>query len=589
MSIFDDKNIPEKTGIYLIKNKEDEIIYVGKAKNLKNRIYSYRSKCLSPFKQLMVKEAKRVEFVIVEKEEEAYLLEYSLIKEYRPSYNIVLRDDKSYPYLRLTLSQKFPTLALARRIKKKGDLYFGPITPVKRLKEVLRVLKKTFPIIQRNISFCLSRKEPCIYYQMGLCSAPCCGNISEEDYRKIVEELKFVLQGNGKELVRNLNEQMKIYAENLEFEKAIKLRDRIKAVKLFYEGQEVLEMGNYFADVIGFCYTKGVLGVNVLSIRGGNITSNRSFFLENVDGSTEVVENFIIQYYLKGEFVPKEVVIGKLINKSIIEKLLKTEVVIPKRGKKLNFLRKSEENAQTNLQLYLQGMFKEDTIFKRIEECLCLKKFPYIFDVYDVSHIGGTNIVGASIRYNRGWVKDMYRRFNLKKGNSDADWISELAKRHLKNIKEDEREMPHVILVDGGVQQVQVVKNIVPECISVLGIAKERKNDRVRRAKGDVLDKIYTEKGRIEVGADILHFFQKLRDEAHRFALNFHRTKRRKMTLTSLLDRMDGIAQVRKQLLLKHFGSVEAIAKANCSEVARIGEINIKQAYHLIERLREIS
>jgi excinuclease ABC subunit C len=159
----------------------------------------------------------------------------------------------------------------------------------------------------------------------------------------------------------------------------------------------------------------------------------------------------------------------------------------------------------------------------------------------------------------------------------------------LKNIKEDEKELPHVILVDGGMQQVQVVKNIVPECISVLGIAKERKNDRVRRAKGDVLDKIYTEKGRIEVGADILHFFQKLRDEAHRFALNFHRTKRRKMTLTSLLDRMDGIAQVRKQLLLKHFGSVETIAKADCSEVARVGKINIKQAYHLIERLREIS
>lgn len=594
LNIFDNKtqlqNIPQKTGVYLIRNREDEIIYVGKAKNLRKRVSSYlHSETLSPFKQAMVNEAGEIEIVVVEKEKEAYLLECSFIKEYRPPYNIVLRDDKSYPYLRLTLSQKFPSLTLARRVKKKGDLYVGPITPVKKLGGILRVLRRTFPIIQRKISFCLAREEPCIYYQMGLCSAPCCGKISEGEYGKIVEELKLLLQGNGRELVKKLKEQMKQCAENLNFEKAARLRDRINAVRLFYKGQEIVEMRNYTADVIGFAYEHDTLCANILSVRDGNITASRSFFLENVDDSFEIREDFIVQYYLKGEFLPKEIVTSKLIKREIIQELLNTKLVVPRRGKKVNLLRKSEKNAQTNLQIYLRKVHIEDVILEKIKEYLSLKKIPYIFDVYDVSHIGGTNVAGASVRYSRGFVKDMYRRFSMEKGVCDLDWMCELAMRHIKNIQKEGRSMPHVILVDGGMQHADVVREVVPRCISVAGIAKEKINDKVRRAKGDVLDRIYTKEGRIDVDDDVLRFFQKLRDEVHRFALSFHRTKRRKMVLTSLLDRVEGVAQARKRLLLRHFGSIEAIAKADCNKVAKVGKISMKQAYRLVERLREIS
>ena len=594
LNIFDDKtqlqNIPQKTGVYLVRNGEDEVIYVGKAKNLRKRISSYlHLEKLSPFKRAMIREAREVEVVIVEEEKEAYLLECSFIKQYRPAYNIVLKDDKSYPYLRLTLSQEFPSLTLARRVEEKGDLYVGPITPVKKLREMLRVLRQIFPIIQRRTSFCLNRKEPCIYYQMGLCSAPCCGKISKEDYWKLVEELKLVLQGNGEELVKRLREDMKKCAENLEFEKAARLRDRIDAVRLFYEKQEVVRMKNYMADVVGFAYENGVLCANVLSIRGGNITANRSFFLENVDDSLETRENFIVQYYLRGEFVPKEILTDGLAKREVMQELLNAKLVVPRRGKKLSLLRKSKENARTNLQLYLKGADRENLILEKVKKCLSLKKVPYIFDVFDVSHIGGTNVAGASIRYNKGFVKDMYRRFSMEKGVCDLDWMHELAMRHIKNIREEGREMPHVILVDGGKMHVDVVRGVVPPSISVIGIAKERIDGGVRRARGDVLDRIYAKEGRIDAEDDVLRFFQKLRDEVHRFALSFHRTRRRKMMLTSLLDRIEGISQTRKRLLLEYFGSIEAIAKADCSKVAKVGKMSVKQACFLIERLREVS
>ncbi len=365
LELFDNKElistIPSQPGVYIIRSSQGEILYVGKAKNLKNRLRSYLKPAgLDIFKLSMLQEAKSVEIIVVESELEALLLESNLIKEHRPPYNVVLKDDKSYPYLRITLSEKFPRVMIARRIKNSRDFYFGPFTPVESLKQLIKLIKGTYPIAQKNDKSCQGAKSACIYYQMGKCSAPCVGYIQKEQYMEMIDEIKSLLS-NPRPLKAKLSKQLMECIESENFEEAIKIRDKLKAIELLEKGQSVSEIASDFSDVIAFARKDIVACVYIVNIRFSNIVGNRSFFFYDSAMDSESIESFILQYYSSGQVIPDEIITEGLPDKKALQGALESlgkrvKITQPERGKKLKLLELARKNAQTALDVHTQNI-----------------------------------------------------------------------------------------------------------------------------------------------------------------------------------------------------------------------------------------
>jgi excinuclease ABC subunit C len=598
---------PTSPGIYIMKGAKERVIYVGKAKNLRNRLRSYfqRSASLDERKSKMVEEIRDFEYVVTGNELEALILEANFIKRVKPKYNIILRDDKNYPYLKLTVNEEWPRLAVVRRIEKDGAQYFGPYVPAGSMWEMLKFIRRNFPM--RLCRYRLDKPfRPCVQYQMGRCLAPCGESLrsdsDREKYLDIVDQVKSFIQGEKQGLLSHLRARMQRYSDEQEYEEAAKVRDRIKALEKAWESQRVIapELGD--VDVIGIYKENSDASVFMLFIRNGTVIGQKDFFLKNL-GNTEkeeIIAGFIGQFYSKEMLLPPKIIVPVRTGLATQKKWLSE-----RRGKAVRFsygkselegkvLKMAEENALYSFNKHKQR--RVDETLMNIKEMLNLKRVPHKIGAVDISNISGSEAVGALIGYEDGkFMKDMYRLFKIKTvtGIDDFAMIGEVVGRYLKKTSDDEDRLPDLILIDGGRGQLRAALHAMKEFdlpVEMAAIAKARDGTSVK--KSDIrreFERVYLPGRRNPVYLDPIqpstHLLQKIRDEVHRFAITYHKKLRAKRTLDSPLEQVKGIGKTRRLLLLKHFGTIDAIRKAAVDEIASLKGMNIKVAEDLKKSL----
>jgi excinuclease ABC subunit C len=580
--------IPPGPGVYLLKGAKENILYVGKAKNLRNRLRSYFQKSaeLDARKSSMVKNIKDFSYVVTSNELEALVLESNLIKQYKPKFNIILRDDKNYPYLKLTVNDEWPRLEVVRRIKKDGALYFGPYVPAGSMWEALAFIRRNFPI--RPCKYSLDKPmRPCIQHQMGKCPAPCSGLISKENYKRIVEDVRLFLRGEKKELLGELEKRMERFSEELRFEEAAKIRDSINNLRHIWESQKVIapELGDI--DAIGF-YRDGREAVfKIFFIRNGIMIGTKDFHLKETEGiqTGELFHNFVEQFYAKEIIPPDEVILGqrpdemKTLTTWLMDKKGKRVKIIARpKGKKLEILRMADENARLTFKGKGETDIKET--LESLKKRLALRDVPDSIGGIDISTISGSESAGAFVYWSEGeFKKDMYRHMKIRtvEGINDYSMIEEITGRVIKNLGE---KLPSLLIIDGGRGQLESAKKAFDEAgiknTAIISIAK--KPD---RAFALSLDKPVD----LEDKTASSLLLKKIRDEAHRFAVSFHRKLRDKRLMESPLKKIPGIGERRRLALLRHFGSIEGIRGASVDDIAGIKGFDKKIAEKIIEAL----
>lgn len=585
--------VPTKPGVYIFKDHKDRVLYVGKAKNLKNRLKTYfqRPFNLDMRKSSMVKLITDFSYIITENELEALILEANLIKQYKPRFNVVLRDDKNYPYLKLTVGEKWPRLLVVRRIVKDGSLYFGPYVPAQSMWDALAFIRRNFPI--RICNYALDKPmRPCIQYQMGRCPAPCAGKISRDDYMKIVEEVRLFLSGERGELLEGLERKMMALSEELKFEEAARIRDRISHIRHVWESQRVVapELGDM--DVIGF-YSDNVDALfDVFFIRNGVLIGTKDFYLKDVGAVSmgEIIHSFIELFYAKEIIPPDEIIVmskpDDLRNLSAWLKKKKGGKVgirVPGDGKRQELLKMATENAE---QIFRSKKdMRGDERLKAIKERLKLPFVPRSIGAFDVSTTSGTESVGAFIYwYENEFMKDNYRHVRIKgvPGIDDYSMMSELITRTLKNLGET---IPDLIVIDGGKGHLEIARDVIESNRITLSdgrqpmlIAVAKAPDRVFTLSSDIIN--------LEDRSPASLLLKRIRDEVHRFAVTFHRKLRDKRLMKSPLEKIPGVGKKRRFELLRFFGSIDAIRNASVDEIAGIKGFNKKVAENVFRELR---
>jgi len=584
------RTVPEKPGVYMFRDRRGRILYVGKARNLRNRLKSYfqQSANLDPRKAAMLRRVRDFAIVVTETEVEALALEANLIKQHKPRYNVILRDDKNYPYLKLTINEEWPRLEVVRRITKDGSLYFGPYIPASSVRETLAFVRRHFNI--RPCRYRLDRPmRPCVQYQMGRCPAPCAGLVSREEYLKAVGEVERFLKGEKKELIEDLEARMQRYAGELRFEEAARIRDKLQALRGAFESQKVVspELGDI--DVIGF-YREGVDAVfQVFFIRNGILISAKDFYLKETEfiPGGELFEKFITLFYAREIIPPDEILVQ--VRPAGIEGLRKwlsekrggrVRLRFPEKGKKKDLVGMASENARLVLLARKGAAAKE--VMKRLKERLRLKKAPGSIGAFDVSTIFGSHSVGAFVWWEDGeFRKELYRRLKIRDVSrmDDYSMMKEVIVRTVRNLGED---MPDLVLIDGGKGHLEAALSALSE---VTG-DEAREMDVVAIAKGP--DRAFLTDGTsllIDDSSPDSLLLRRIRDEVHRFAVSFHRRLRGKGLLESRLENIDGIGKKRRLALLRRFGSVEAIKRASVEEIAAVEGMNRKVAGKLLSEL----
>ncbi len=602
------KQAPSSPGIYIMKGAKEKVIYVGKAQNLRNRLRSYfqKSASLDQRKSKMVREIRDFEYVVAKNELEALVLEANFIKRVKPKYNIILRDDKNYPYLKLTVNEEWPRLEVVRRIVKDGALYFGPYVPAGSMWEMLKFIRRNFPM--RLCRYNLEKPfRPCVQHQMGRCVAPCAEALrtasDKERYLGIVDQVKSFISGERKELLASLHSRMQKLSDNLQYEEAAGIRDRLRALEKAWESQRAItpELGDM--DVIGLYRENGEASIFMLFIRNGTIIGQKDFFLKNLGDMeiTELIAGFIEQFYSKELLLPPKIIIP-------VDARLTTQGkwLSQRRGGRVRFvqgkgeleskvLKMAEENAFYSFNKHKQTRVDETLL--RIKNLLGLSRVPHKIGAVDISNISGSEAVGAFILFEDGkFMKDDYRLFKIKtvKGIDDFAMIGEVVGRYLKNISDDEDRLPDLILIDGGRGQLRSALHAMKQFhlpVELAAIAKAR--DEVPGRKSAIrseVERMYLPGKKEPVYLEPLqpstHLLQKIRDEVHRVAISYHKKLRSKRTLESPLEKVKGIGKARRLLLLKHFTSIEAIRKASTDEIASLKGMNKKVAEDLIHTLQ---
>ena len=574
---------PEKSGVYRMISEHDEILYVGKAKNIKKRITAYSHIEKLPLRlQQMVAQIVRMEFIVVDNEARALLVENELIKKYKPRYNILLKDDKTFPHLMIDILSAYPSLRKYRGSRNSKNKYFGPFASVLAVNSVLDVLQKAFLLRSCRDNVFKNRTRPCLMYQIKRCSAPCVGKISEEDYRKLVNEAVDFLEGKNTLIQNNLKMQMKSASDNLDYEKALILRDRIKALTNIQSKQNVEYANIKSADVIALVKNKNLICIQVFFIRSGQNCGNVPYFPlqaeEAADGET--LEAFLSSFY-SGQVVPKEIIISmQLENKEFLEQALGTKIVVAKKGNKAFLVKMAEENAKEAIDRKLAMISTVKDNLKDFAETFKLSKIPERIEVYDNSHNQGSYAVGAMVvATQEGFDKKNYRKFNIKntvETRDDFAMMQEVLKRRFAKMTSENK--PDVILLDGGRGQLNAVHDILQEFdltgITIIAISKGPE----RNAGKEFYHVLGQDSFALEYRSPLAFYLQNLRDEAHRFAIGTHRQKRAKSMLVSRLDEIEGIGAKRKRDLLGHFGSVEAISQAKVKDLQKVSGISKKTA-----------
>jgi excinuclease ABC subunit C len=584
--------VPSKPGVYILKNEKERVLYVGKAKNLRNRLRSYfqKSTRLDPRKSAMVRDVRDFSYIATDNELEALALEANLIKQYRPRFNVILRDDKNYPYLKLTVNEEWPRLEVVRRIKKDGALYFGPYVPAGSMWETLAFIRRNFLI--RGCSYLLDKPmRPCIQHQMGRCPAPCTGKISKKEYMKLVDEVRLFLKGEKKDLLEELEKKMQRFSEEMRYEDAARIRDRIRAIQRVWESQKVVspELGDI--DVVGSYKGDNVVSFNIFFIRNGIMIGSRELMMKNTENLSDkdLLHTFLSQFYAK-EIIPPSEIITPLLpaDSKSLEKWLRqrkdasVKISAPKTGKKKELIVMASENARLTFRSKKESRI--DELLKEVQEKLRLQKQPEDIGAFDISTISGNNSVGAFVYWKDGdFGKDKYRRLRIKtvQGIDDYSMMEEAVKRIIRNL---EGIMPDLIIIDGGKGQLEIAKRVIdknkalfPEPPMVIAIAKDP-------------DRAYTQTLQEPVGLDDGRssslLLKRIRDEAHRFAIGYHRKLRAKSLMQSPLEKIPGIGKKRRLTLLRHFGSIDAIRNATINKIKSLKGFNQKIAENLLKELR---
>lgn len=578
------KHLAEKPGVYLMKDAGERVIYVGKAVNLKNRVRSYfqGSRNHAPKVRVMIDQIVTLETIITGSEMEALILESNLIKKHRPKYNIRLRDDKQYPYLRIDVQDVFPRVTIARQIKKDGARYFGPYTSAGAVHQTLHLLKKLFPlrICKRKIG--QDQGRPCLNYHIKRCLAPCDRRVDEATYGQMIREICLFLEGRQDDLVKNLRRRMLAASEQLAFEQAAKLRDQIQALEKVVEKQNINVPHADDQDAVGMARSHAGTCVQVFQVRSGKLVGREHFLLEGEAGAEdqEVLTGFIKQYYARAAFIPKEILLPLDIeDRDLIGHWLeerrgtKVHVQIPKRGTKRELVNMAMENAREILEgqeARLQQQEAQSTgAVQELHEYLQLSKEPYRIECFDNSNIQGADAVSSMVVFEGGKPKkEDYRRFKIKtvQGANDFATMQEVVYRRYKDAQPP---LPDMIIIDGGKGQLHAAREVLRSLglagIPAYGLAKEFEHLFVDGDPEPIV---------LPRHSGALYLVQRIRDEAHRFAITYHRQLRRKRNLASLLDEIEGVGPKRRQVLYEHFGSIGKIRRAGTEELAKVPGIS---------------
>jgi len=589
---FKAKIAPEKAGVYIFKNGRGEILYVGKAKNISKRVSSYFSRLLDRKTAEMVSKAADVDFIITDNEVEALILENNLIKKNQPPYNIMFKDGKSYPYLAITLADKFPRVMITRDTHKKGVKYYGPYTSVRALRATLDTIRRIFTV--RTCKTLKPGKKtgyPCLNYHIERCLGPCTGKVDEGLYGQVIKQVIDFLEGKPQKVIASLTAQMQTASNDMEFEKAARIRNRIIAAKKMMDKQKMVSDNGEDQDIIGIAIDEDLFSVEIFNIRGGKLIDTNDFFVKK-GLEEDTLASFLKQYYSRAGFIPKNVILPQAISEQDIfanwlreQTKMATKIVVPQRGKKKRLVELANTNASHFLEMNKKKLNVEAQrtleMLKELSDLLGIP-IPQRIECFDISNIGGTDAVGSMVVFLEGWpAKDQYRRFKIYKtqGPNDFAMMKEVISRRLKNLVESQKssfkEKPDVIIVDGGKPQLSAALSALSDytlSIPVIAIAKKQEELYIQDKNPVVL----------ESGSRILHLIQQLRDEAHRFAVSYHRKLRSKRLSVSALDGIIGIGEKRKQLLLKEFGSLANIRKLSVGRLQQVPGIGKKTAKQII-------
>ena len=585
--------MPKLPGVYRMLNSKNEVLYVGKAKNLTNRLKSYVSEKNHIIRtERMLSQTTKLEITTTSNESEALLLEANLIKKYKPKFNILLRDDKSFPFIFIGNNEKWPQIKKHRGKKTKEGFFFGPFASAGSANWTIKMIQKIFHLRVCDDTVFKNRKRPCILYQIKRCSGPCVGYIKNDEYKQTVDDAIEFVSGKSRKIQKNLSKQMEKASEELDFEKATILRDRIKSLNIIQSSQRINEANLIEADVIAGYKESGKTCIQIFFYRSKQNWGNQAFFPKHDPDESlkEILKSFIVQFY-ENKSIPKSIILNEEINeKALIEKTLSKKenkeinISVAKKGSKLKVVNQAIKNAKDSLNRKLYESQNNKDLFDEVSKKFNLETNISLIEVYDNSHIQGTNSVGALIAFGEeGFIKKRYRKFNIKIEKNEQDdygMMKEVLNRRFKRAveqKENYLSFPDLVLIDGGKGQYSTARETMNELglheIPIVAMAKGK-----FRNSGNETFFHNGKEFKFFKNDPTLFFLQRLRDESHRFAISAHRSKRKKAISKSLLDQIEGIGSTRKRALLNHFGSARAVESASLDEIKTVEGVEDKVA-----------
>ncbi|PYN34630.1 MAG: excinuclease ABC subunit C [Candidatus Rokuibacteriota bacterium] len=586
-------HLPDRPGIYIYRDAKAQVLYVGKAASLRSRVRSYfqESRPRDPKTDALVRQIRDLEYLVTDNELEALMLEANLVRKHRPRYNIILRDDKHYPFLKLTTNEEFPRLLVARRVHNDGATYYGPFYPATAMRETLKLTRQLFPLRTCSITIDGTLERPCIQYAIHRCNAPCTGWETREGYAKTVRDVMQFLEGRDEDLALRLTREMEEAAAEAKFERAAVLRDQVQALNTVRERQKIISTDEVDQDVIGVVRQGSDACVEFFFVRKGRLVGQEAFFFDKVAGwaDGEILSAFARQFYAKAVVPAPEV----LVSEELPEAELTTEwlsrlagrrvqIVVPQRGPKREFVAMAEENAAIALQNHLLSRDdRQQVVLEGLRRALALPGLPNRIEGYDISHVQGSEQVGSQVVWENGSMKkDDYKRFRIKTvaGADDFAALGEVLTRRFARALEQGTPLPDLVLIDGGRGQLnvglKVLQDLGLDYLPVVALAKQQEEVYV----GESLHPLV-----LDPTSPALHTLQKIRDEAHRFAITYHKKLRSKRTLQSVLDAIPGVGRTIRTSLLKTLGSARRVRESSVAELAAVPKVTPKLAQRIFD------
>ena len=594
--------VSSQPGVYLMKDAHGKVIYVGKARNLKKRLASYFGRIgnstsrIDMKTEILIRNISNFDTIITDSEKEALILESNLIKRYKPRYNVILKDDKRYPSLRLDINNPYPNLTVVRKVFKNGALYFGPFSSSAAVQKTLKIIHKTFRLRKCKQKDFNRRTRPCLNYQIASCLGPCCLKVDHKLYDDIVKEVVLFLKGRIPDLIKKIKQEMISAANVHDYEKAAVLRDKMFALEQTLEKQVAVTNDFKDRDVLGIARSDENSMFTLLFIRSGFLVGTRNFkFSKTMSTDTEIIGEFIRQYYDTTRFIPKEILVPTPLEDAFLtEEMLSTikgqkvKVLSPKRGEKVRLVKMAYQNAKNSLRELIAEVSKDTQLLVRLQQRLKMDRIPFRIECFDNSSISGKDAVSGMVVFEKGKPnKSLYRKYRLKTTIAKDDYacMAEVLNRRYGKAK-TAAPYPDILMVDGGKGQLSIAVSVLTSLelekkIRIISIAKRNEK------KGETQDKIYKpgQANPVNLGreGDLILFLERIRDEAHRFAISFHRKRRSKTLMHSSLDSIQGVGEKRKLILLKHFKSIKKIRAATLEELNALPGIS----YNIAEKIKK--